>query len=535
MDASLNHLPSDVLRIILRNLPECPFTLGILGRVCRDLYATTNTLEDIWELLATLTPHLGHEIAAPTSENSKVAACRAKLNRFAVLVNRIKLSQGNITVVNETHRPYDPKATAATSSNQSPGTIANYLPEDESELFNTYRLLYSVEAKQALVQTTEECAGSSYLNQRVIGLQLFDIPNGISARRSLSPEWATWRPLMFGDRYLWPTPIEDDISPYELPCADLESEARFLVDLSELTVAEASEKPRFYFNRHSKFPWVMILHLVDPPPMSYYGQDAVGVTVTATISVYDLVERKSIARHVKIAFPGSEPRITSATLFSDYIFFDCVDENFEDFVLCCRVDVENGTVHTLWHKEGDFSVGSVIDNIAMVYWKRRYAFISLSDGAIIMESTHHTYLSQSSAYGRLYVVDYEIWDIFNPSKCLTKLPSAAKVKFLDDSRWMISAGSACHFLDFEAPHEPVDALVTCCALGKIEIGERGSSAEIPVDCEATLIDLNTSNLFQQVCKLLGCSTDEVGYQAIFAYPNRFVFIFSMVFCCFLLS
>jgi hypothetical protein len=531
MEPTLSHLPSDVFRIILRNILECPFTLGVLGRVCRELYAKTNMLTDIWEHLASLTPLLGPEIDTGSSEKSKIDASRVKLNLFAALVNRMKLNEANVSVVSEARRPYGPKISIGDSSELSDPNPIDYLRDDDFGYCYTYRLLHTAESRNFIIETTEECAAASFMNCRLVGFTLYSVDN-VRTGEDVPIEEGWRRPLIFGDRYVWNGAIHD------------QSENRFrysdIIDGTDVDLDTSTEIPfdrstKFVFNKHSAFPWIMILS----GEKSAVVSEGDIKSFSMTVSVFDAAERRVIIRQVNTPLTvPSGYSLLFTTFFADFFFLNYRSKGHKDLITCCKVDPENGTVCALWSKPGVTEVHSVIDSIATVSFNKSYALLSLQDGAVILESRPVTPESVASAYGRFYVTDYGIWDFFDPSKPLMKLPTVSKIHFLDSSHLLIETGSSCYLVNVEAPLAPANASITCCAVGKLEFndatgaakeGKEDSVVRVRVDFEPELVDLNTSELLQQVCSLLGCTLDQLGYRHDYNFPNQFVFLIISLF------
>eukprot|EP01122_Echinamoeba_exundans_P000984 TRINITY_DN1092_c0_g1_i1.p1 TRINITY_DN1092_c0_g1~~TRINITY_DN1092_c0_g1_i1.p1 ORF type:complete len:512 (+),score=56.68 TRINITY_DN1092_c0_g1_i1:2789-4324(+) len=387
-----------------------------------------------------------------------------------------------------------------------------YLPDRETDLFNTYRILHTAESKHFIVEISEESSGSSFMNCRVVGLKHYTLDSGSEAN-DLPLEYSMRRPLLFGSHFIWPVPTDD---------GEPEDSSQLvygnIIDdtVTSLSLSDADRRSRFYFNKHSAFPWLMIYRHHESSGSSSNESEP----FSASVSIYDLTSGRVIVKNAPIPLTDEDTYITSVTFFSEYIFIEYMADDGE-YTLCLKVDPTAAALQKLWIKQGSAGVCSVTNSIGTVYLNRRYMIMSLDDGVPLIEGPVGQLRSQPTGYGRFYVEDDAIWDVFDPSGPLMKLSYYTKVSFLDPTHWLFMMGSACYRLDFETPYKSVESFVTCCALGKIDFPESDLLAPpVRVRCKPELIDLNTSQLLDQVCSLLGCSRDRLGYQKYGGYSLR---------------
>jgi hypothetical protein len=534
-NTSLDVLPSDVLRIVLNHAQSRPFTLGVLGRVCRDLYAKTNTLEDLWHRLATMTPDAGSANAESSAGESKVAASRSKLNRFAALVKRIKLGQCNVTAICEAKPAYVPESRNMFAEENRGPTDEE---EEDQRHFYRYKILNNYGSDRFLVAAYETHRGE----QRLEGSFLVRINQSGRPTFNSPASGISWREIsrlgLVGGRFAL-----DHLSTYQgdafFSYYDLDKRERMNISWGPPTHRPMLMSHRAFQNQDSSYPWVFIYFSMERIPneagAAAASQQSRGGGLppgrwnslqNPLVAVYDLLKVKYITEPIPFT-PIRENDESPVFFQGEFLFtFELKGAESSEWISkCFRVDVKTSTLCLLWTKPGIYRIFHLNGSIATAtipiteMLVNRHVLLSMIDGSVLFACDRAMPpLDECGGHGRFIRSGSDIYDIFHPYEPIFRLSGDPEIHFLDPAHWLVNVEHSMHLLDFGSKQEIVDTEITCCALGDAEIGNPTPSG-YPVTCEASLIDIPVSNILQSISQLLGCQINQISTRKFWSYPS----------------
>jgi hypothetical protein len=532
METSLHNVPSDVLRVILRCAQSHPSTLGVLGRVCRDLYTKINGLEDIWELLAATTPDVAGTALESSSGGSNVAACRLKLNRFAAVVKKMKLGQGNVTSVRESYASYVPKQQRLEERKRrqaaADGQEEQRDDDDDDEqgayfddsVSCSFEVLHNVGSNKFTLITKEEMGGSSWMFSNVSSVREYNIKDPLTAETDFpidffSPENYS-SPQMVGDRFI--TMMEDDMMHLELKCFDKISMTRMVFDLSDAT-SSPSPVASIILNRDKRFPWVMV-HCIGVVE-GYTGNGRmmrgglIGSAVNFrqerhSIAIFDLCQGIFIVKDkpIRVQTRYRNPAVFSA---NHIVIAEPHAESGDHVTSCYEIDVELGEIRLLWKLPLNIEVWDLNSSVAWVSIEDYYYMISMKDGRKLIDfefdlkelGTIFNPSRVTFVTGRFFQHGNFLYDVFNRSTPIFYTPWP-HVTIFSEGQWLVDDRFACYAVDFESQYQEVGTSLVGCALGEASIGDRLQDGSSPVDCHMTRVEIPVSGMLQFIASSLGC-------------------------------
>jgi hypothetical protein len=554
MEPSLHSLPSDVLRVIVNHVLSRPFTLGVLGRVCRDLYAKTNTLEDLWHRLATMTPDAGSANAESSAGESKVAASRSKLNRFAALVKRIKLGQCNVTAISEASGPYVAEAKRIEEwkkglrewretldpsdepdeEEEEAEFDDNYDDYDYDDTTSSFNVMRNVGSTKFNLIVKDEEHGSSWMHSYIGSVSEYDIKNPIATQTSIPTSLFSVEVFdsarLIGDRFILID--ESDLEgTMTLKCVDKASMSEVTFDLSGAT-SSPFPTVRIIRNRDAKFPWIM-LHCVG----AVEGRKGNGRMMRgrggrmgsassfqeerSSFAIYDLAQGKFILKDKPLKFEADHAEFFDTRI----VITEPRDDNSTvSNTTCYEVDIEAGDIITAWKSPHDIRVLYSSGDLGWAFIDDFYYMISLKDGSVIVDydlDLRRSATGITMVTKRFFLRDSYLYDVFNPTERIF-YTAWQDVDFVSESHWLVTERSSVYVFDFEAPHEGVDGPLPCCTLGEIKIWEPQKGALISVDCVASRAELPVDHLLESIAKIIGCAEADLFCTRYKHYSNEYV-------------
>jgi hypothetical protein len=558
MEPSLSSLPSDIIRVVLSYLKTCPFTLGILGRVCKDLHTKTDALLDVWESLASCTPEVGDVHHSSSAAESKLAFCKAKLNRFQSLVKRIRRGEGNVTKLHECGPPYVPAAKTPKKQPKPETRDAEHIhnndedgeeneeddgssdsPDegyfDDADVVYLHQVVYNAGASDFILSVVEEESGSSWSTRRVVKVKRFSAQAptkvlGLLPKRLFDP-LEEGDVISVANRFFWFQEFGDRANvPFEF--YDCNTQQDELVDLSAAT-SIPNAILRIFPNRLASHPWILILCQnggradTDDDEDFDEGEDSAGPgdeEPQYAIAIYDIDKRQFVLRDHRVQlspdngspFDGKYDASAAFSFIGDYFATaECSDYEKQTRFFKIERTESGATIVELWQREGELRITSLNGSAATVVKDNNAIIVDANTGHVLVELERrwpvsgYEFIGKSSC-GRLVTHGDMVWDVFDGSTPVITLGHTS-VTFLDATRWVLDARHACYAVDFSSPYVQVNASITCCAIGTLE--QKGDH----VDGTASIVEIPCSNILSSIAKLLGCSENNLVARRFFQW------------------
>jgi hypothetical protein len=529
MDASLASLPSDVLRIMLDPTNCGWFCFGVVGRVCRALHAKINSMEDMWERMAAITPQVDALDGGPSVGESKVASSRSKLNQFAALVKRLKLGQCNVSCIRESRRPYFPNWRESASDdpkdvgNGDTDVVEEYFRYNEGLSNYTYDIIHSAGSKTFALATSARDHELDWMETYINTVKEHKIKNPFDSPRDLM---GTGFPTaadatMIGDRFIW-SRMGNRGDKKVISIYNMETKSLFEADLSEATTI--SDPSSFYIsNCAAQYPWMLIIcfsasecEAIDTAfSFEPVGPDFVRGPVSPsrqTLAIYDFAEGRFLLQDTDLRDEG---RIEGDIAFWGSHFIIGYKRKLDGckYSTCYHFDTIGGLIRSKWTTDGSVVLLHSDGFVASLIVNGRQCLMSLNDGSILVDSgvkydAINIMAPRLSGTARLLIQGSEIYDILDSSQPIFKCLSA-RITLLDASHWLVVIDHSLYFFDFESPYQTTNSFIKCCALGERSLGEPDRDQVYAVNCKATAIDLPSASIFDGIAKLIGCSPNQL--------------------------